>query len=67
MYTGFGLVTGFADHLQFVTTGNYSSVINSHTTINTSSQSAYLHQSFSGNGFNAIDPSTSVFTTSRPR
>jgi hypothetical protein len=28
---GFGLVIGFTDHLQIVTTSNYSTITNSHT------------------------------------
>jgi hypothetical protein len=31
LLTGFGLVTGFTEHLQIVTTSNYSTIANSHT------------------------------------
>jgi hypothetical protein len=31
LYTGFGLVIGFTEQLQIVTTSNYSAIANSHT------------------------------------
>jgi hypothetical protein len=31
LYTGFGLVIGFTEHLQIVTAINYSAIANSHT------------------------------------
>jgi hypothetical protein len=42
LYTGFGLVTGFTDHLQIVTTSNYSAIDNFHPL-----QTATAHAVFS--------------------
>jgi hypothetical protein len=36
LYTGFELVIGFIEHLQIVTTSNYSTIANSHSTIHNS-------------------------------
>jgi hypothetical protein len=53
---GFGLVIGFTEHLQIVTTGNYSAVANSHTTQGVLRLLSLLslHQSLSGNGFQRL-------------
>jgi hypothetical protein len=48
---GFGLIIVFIEHLQIVTTSNYSAIANSHTLqFNKSSQSAASSPDVHGNG-----------------
>jgi hypothetical protein len=53
---GFGLIIRFIDHLQIVTASNYNDIANAHilqftTALTKFSQSAVVHQSLSGNGY----------------
>jgi hypothetical protein len=70
---GYGLVIGFIEHLQIVTTSTYSIIANSHilqftTACTKSSQSALLclHWLSPGNTPNAVDASASMFNGSGP-
>jgi hypothetical protein len=61
----FGLITEFSEHLQIVTTSNYSVIANSHTQqfITARTQSAVFTSRSLVTAFNTVDPSTSC---SRP-
>jgi hypothetical protein len=64
----FGLVIEFIDLLQNVSKSNYSAIANSHnlqfiTACTKSFSMSSLHWSLSGNGFKAVDYSTSIFTS----
>jgi hypothetical protein len=52
LQTGFGMAIGLIEHLQTVTTSNYSAVANSHTLQFTTARDLLcLHQSLPGSGF----------------
>jgi hypothetical protein len=56
LWTGFGLVIGFIEHLQIVTTSSYSAIANSHIQQYITARTMFsgllcLRQSLSGNGF----------------
>jgi hypothetical protein len=66
-----GLVNGIIEHLQIVSTSNYSVIANSHTlhftTAHTKSSQSVVCSRFLVTASNTIDPSTCVFTASCPR
>jgi hypothetical protein len=47
LYTGFGLLVGFVDHLQIVTTINYSAISNSHILQFTTARTESSHSALS--------------------
>jgi hypothetical protein len=48
---GFGLANKFTDHLQVVTTNNYKTNADFHTTNQSTLSFLSLHKSYSGNGY----------------
>jgi hypothetical protein len=57
--TGFGLVIGFIDYLQLVTTNSYYTVPDLHNLQSSRSISTYLHYPFPGNGSHSTQESAS--------